>query len=129
MTPPHLGEIIKGLCLEPLGLTVTDSEGPGVTRKALSEPLNGHAGVSPEMAMQLEQAFGGTAETWLKMQRKARGQPEGDALCEPGCVPRLWGRARGRSQAMHRNTVTPSARPQRRGPHRRLGDQVMNDAL
>jgi antitoxin HigA-1 len=67
--PPHPGEIIKELCLEPLGLSVTDAaKGLGVARKALSEPLNGHTGVSPEMAIRLEQAFGSTAETWLKMQ-------------------------------------------------------------
>jgi antitoxin HigA-1 len=67
--PPHPGEMIKELCLEPLGLSVTDAaKGLGVTRKALSELLNGHAGVSPEMAIRLEQAFGSTAETWLKMQ-------------------------------------------------------------
>ena len=67
--PPHPGEIIKELCLEPLSLSVTDAaKGLGVTRKALSELLNGHAGVSPEMAIRLEQAFGSTAETWLKMQ-------------------------------------------------------------
>jgi antitoxin HigA-1 len=67
--PPHPGEIIRELCLEPLGLSVTDAaKGLGVTRKALSELLNGHTGVSPEMAIRLEQAFGSTAETWLKMQ-------------------------------------------------------------
>ncbi len=67
--PPHPGEIIKELCLEPLGLSVTDAaKGLGVTRKALSELLKGHTGVSPEMAIRLEQAFGSTAETWLKMQ-------------------------------------------------------------
>jgi antitoxin HigA-1 len=67
--PPHPGEIIKELCLEPLGLSVTDAaKGLGVTRKALSELLNGHAGISPEMAIRLEHAFGSTAETWLKMQ-------------------------------------------------------------
>lgn len=67
--PPHPGEIIKELCLEPLGLSVTDAaKGLGVTRKALSELINGHSGISPEMAIRLEQAFGSTAETWLKMQ-------------------------------------------------------------
>jgi addiction module HigA family antidote len=67
--PPHPGEIIKELCLEPLGLSVTDAaKGLGVTRKALSELLNGRTGVSSEMAIRLEQAFGSTAETWLKMQ-------------------------------------------------------------
>jgi addiction module HigA family antidote len=67
--PPHPGEIIKELCLEPLSLSVTDAaKGLGVTRKALSELINGHSGISPEMAIRLEQAFGSTAETWLKMQ-------------------------------------------------------------
>jgi addiction module HigA family antidote len=68
-SPPHPGGIIKELCLEPLGLSVTDAaKGLGVTRKALSELPNGHAGISSEMAIRLEQAFGSTAETWLKMQ-------------------------------------------------------------
>src|SRR5487761_322512 len=67
--PPHPGEIIRDQCLEPLGLSVTDAaKGLGVTRKAFSELLNGHAGVSPEMAIRLERAFGSTAETWLRMQ-------------------------------------------------------------
>jgi antitoxin HigA-1 len=66
--PPHPGEIVKELCLEPLGLSVTDAaKGLGVTRKALSELLNGHAGISPAMAIRLEQAFASTAETWLNM--------------------------------------------------------------
>jgi addiction module HigA family antidote len=67
--PPHPGEIIRDQCLEPLALSVTDAaKGLGVTRKALSELLNGHAGVSPEMAIRLERAFGSSAETWLRMQ-------------------------------------------------------------
>lgn len=67
--PPHPGELIRELCLEPLGLSVTDAAaGLGVTRKALSELVNGHSGVSPEMALRLEKAFGSTAETWLRMQ-------------------------------------------------------------
>ena len=62
--PPHPGEIIRDQCLEPLGLSVTDAaKGLGVTRKALSELLNGHAGISPEMALRLERAFDSTAET------------------------------------------------------------------
>ncbi len=67
--PPHPGEIIRDQCLEPLGLSVTDAaKGLGVTRKALSELLNGHAGISPKMAIRLEKAFGSSAETWLRMQ-------------------------------------------------------------
>ncbi|MHC1726709.1 MAG: HigA family addiction module antitoxin [Syntrophobacteraceae bacterium] len=67
--PPHPGEIIRNMCLEPLGLTVTAAaRGLGVTRKALSELLNGHSGVSPEMAIRLSKAFGSSAETWLRLQ-------------------------------------------------------------
>ena len=67
--PPHPGEIVREQCLAPLGLSVTAAaKGLGVTRKALSELLNGHSGISPEMALRLEKAFGGTAETWLRMQ-------------------------------------------------------------
>lgn len=67
--PPHPGEIIRDLCLAPLGLTVTNAaEGLGVTRKTLSLLLNGHAGVSPEMAVRLSKAFGRSPESWLKLQ-------------------------------------------------------------
>ncbi|MFI5400769.1 MAG: HigA family addiction module antitoxin [SAR324 cluster bacterium] len=67
--PAHPGEVIREACLAPLGLSVTDAaKGLGVTRKALSELLNGHSGLSPEMAIRLEKAGWSTAETWLRMQ-------------------------------------------------------------
>ena len=67
--PAHPGEVIRAACLTPLGLSVTDAaKGLGVTRKTLSELLNGHSGVSPEMAIRLEKAGWSTAETWLRMQ-------------------------------------------------------------
>ena len=67
--PPHPGEIIKTLCLEPLGLTVTQTaEGLGVSRKTLSAILNGRAGVSAEMAVRLSIAFGTSSESWLLRQ-------------------------------------------------------------
>jgi len=67
--PPHPGEVIRELCLEPAGLSVTRAaEGLGVTRKALSELLNGDSGISPEMAIRLSKAFGGSAESWLTQQ-------------------------------------------------------------
>ena len=67
--PPHPGEIIREDCLKALDLSVTEAaKGLGVTRKALSELLNGHSGVSPEMAIRLEKAGWSTAETWLRMQ-------------------------------------------------------------
>jgi addiction module HigA family antidote len=67
--PPHPGELIREQCLEPLKLSVTAAAaGLGVTRKALSELLNGHSGVSPDMAIRLAKAFGSTPEAWLAMQ-------------------------------------------------------------
>ena len=67
--PPHPGEIIHDLYLEPLGLSVTQAAaGLGVTRKTLSLLLNGHAGISPEMAVRLSKAFGRTPEGWLQLQ-------------------------------------------------------------
>lgn len=67
--PPHPGEIVKALCLEPLGLSVTAAaEGLGVSRKTLSSILNGHAGISPEMAIRLSIAFDTSAESWLQQQ-------------------------------------------------------------
>ena len=67
--PPHPGEIIRDLCIEPLGLTVTQAaEGLGVTRKMLSLVLNGCAGISPEMVVRLSTAFGRSPESWLELQ-------------------------------------------------------------
>jgi len=67
--PPHPGEIINALCLEPLGLTVTQAaEGLGVGRKTLSAILNGRAGITPEMAVRLSIAFGSSSESWLNQQ-------------------------------------------------------------
>lgn len=67
--PPHPGEIIREMCIAPLGLTVTQAaEGLGVTRKTLSLLLNGHAGISPEMAVRLSKAFGRSPESWMQLQ-------------------------------------------------------------
>ena len=67
--PPHPGEVLRQLCLEPLGLNVTDAaKGLGVSRKTLSAILNGRAGISPEMAVRLSLAFGTTSESWLNQQ-------------------------------------------------------------
>ncbi len=67
--PPHPGEVLRELCLEPLGLTVTEAaEALGVSRKTLSSILNGRAGVSPEMAVRLSIAFDTSAESWMNQQ-------------------------------------------------------------
>jgi addiction module HigA family antidote len=69
--PPHPGEVIRELCLEPLEISVTAAaRALGVTRKALSELLNGRSGVSPAMALRLAKAFDTTAESWLNLQQQ-----------------------------------------------------------
>ena len=68
-TPPHPGEVLKELCIEPLGLTVTAAaKGLGVSRKTLSTILNGKSGISPEMAVRLSIAFNTSSESWLNQQ-------------------------------------------------------------
>lgn len=67
--PPHPGEILRQLCLEPLGLSVTEAaKALGVSRKTLSAVLNGRSGISAEMAVRLSLAFKTTAESWLNQQ-------------------------------------------------------------
>ncbi len=67
--PPHPGKVIRELCIKPLNLSVTDAaEGLGVSRKTLSALLNGRFGISPEMAIRLSKAFGGSAESWVIQQ-------------------------------------------------------------
>jgi addiction module HigA family antidote len=69
LNPPHPGEILRELCLEPLGLTVTAAAASlDVSRNTLSAILNGRAGISPEMAVRLSIAFDTTAESWLQQQ-------------------------------------------------------------
>lgn len=67
--PPHPGEVLKNLCLEPLHLSVTEAaKALGISRKTLSAVLNGRAGISPEMAVRLSIAFDTSAESWLNQQ-------------------------------------------------------------
>ena len=67
--PPHPGESVRADCIEPLGITVTEAaKALGVSRQALNNLINGQAGISPEMAIRLDKAFGGGAETWLRLQ-------------------------------------------------------------
>lgn len=67
--PPHPGEIIKDLCLDPLGLTITETaQALGVSRKTLSAIVNGRASITPEMAVRLSMAFGTSSESWLNQQ-------------------------------------------------------------
>lgn len=67
--PPHPGEIVREECLQPLALSVTKAAKVlGVTRQALNNLVNERAGISPEMAVRLEKAFGSSAEMWLRLQ-------------------------------------------------------------
>ena len=67
--PPHPGRSIRENCLEPLGLNVTEAERIlGIARHALSRVLNGHAAISPELALRLEKAGWSSAEFWLRRQ-------------------------------------------------------------
>jgi addiction module HigA family antidote len=67
--PPHPGEVLRELCFEPLGMSVTDAaKALGVSRKTLSSILNCRAGISPEMAVRLSIAFDTSAESWLNQQ-------------------------------------------------------------
>lgn len=68
-TPPHPGLSVRHDCLEPLGLSVTAAAGKlGVSRKQMSDIVNCHSGISPEMAIRLDKAFGGGADTWYRPQ-------------------------------------------------------------
>lgn len=84
--PPHPGEVLKELYLDPLDLTITQTaKGLGVTRKSFSEIINGHSGISPTMAIRLSEAFDTTPEHWLNLQQeynlwKVEDQVEKDSV-------------------------------------------------
>ena len=67
--PPHPGLSVRHDCLEALGLNVSEAARKlGVSRKQLSDIVNCRSGISPEMAIRLDKAFGGGAETWYRLQ-------------------------------------------------------------
>ena len=67
--PPHPGLSVRHDCIEPLDLSITETADIlGVTRQTLNNLVNGKSGISPEMAIRLDKAFGGGAETWLRLQ-------------------------------------------------------------
>ena len=67
--PAHPGLSVWHDCLEPLRLSVTEAARRlGVSREQLSDIVNCNAGISPEMAIRLDKAFGGGAKTWLRLQ-------------------------------------------------------------
>jgi len=67
--PAHPGEILRDLYLKPLGVSITTAaDALGVTRKHVSEIVNGHAPVSADMAIRLAGALGTEPEIWVNMQ-------------------------------------------------------------
>jgi len=69
INPPHSGEILKTLCLEPLELTITETaKGLDISRKTLSSIVNGKTGINPEMAIRLSIAFNTSSKSWLNLQ-------------------------------------------------------------
>ena len=69
MKPTHPGEFVRGEVLEPLSLDVSKAARVlDVRRATLSDFLNGKSGLSPEMALRIEKAFGVNMETLLRMQ-------------------------------------------------------------
>ena len=69
MNPPHPGLSVRYDCLEPLNLRVTEAARKlGISRKQLSDIVNCRARISPEMAIRLDKAFGGGADTWYRLQ-------------------------------------------------------------
>ncbi len=89
--PPHPGESIRLLCMEPLGLTVTETARRlEVSRKQLSSILNGHAGISPEMAIRLAKNFGSNARMWYAIQADydmAQALASADEIMAPDLEP------------------------------------------
>ena len=84
-TPVHPGRIIKE-SLSELNLSVADAaEGLGVSRVQLHRVVAGTSGVSPELAIRLEQGIGSSAEMWLRLQAaydaaKVRGRKPAIAI-------------------------------------------------
>lgn len=91
LDPPHPGLSVKHDCLEPLGLTVTKAaEILGVTRQTVNDLVHGRRGISPEMALRLDLAFGGGAATWLRLQAAydlAQARQKADQLNVKRYVP------------------------------------------
>ena len=66
---PHPGEILREDVLVPLGIEVTDAaQRLGMSRTSLSRVINGHAGISPDLAVRLERAGVSTARFWMTLQ-------------------------------------------------------------
>lgn len=89
--PPHPGQSVRYDCIEAVGLSVTDAAKVlGVTRQALNNVVTGKAGISPEMAIRLDKAFGGSPEAWLSLQTAydlAQARKNADTIAVRRYVP------------------------------------------
>lgn len=66
---PHPGELLREDVLAPLGIEVTEAARRlGMSRTSLSRVLNGHAGISPDLAVRLERTGVSTARFWMALQ-------------------------------------------------------------
>ena len=78
----HPGKWLRSEVVEPAGLNVTDlADHLGVSRQSMSKLLNGHQGLSAEMAIRFEKAFGLKADTLMRMEAahalaEARGRED-----------------------------------------------------
>jgi len=67
--PRHPGEIVKSLCIEPLGLSITEAaKALKISRPTLSKLVNGRMSITPEMAVRLSMVFNTSDELWINMQ-------------------------------------------------------------
>ncbi len=102
LNPPHPGEGLKEDVLAPLGLTVTETaKALGVSRKTLSEIVNGKSPITPDIAVRLERAFTNPpADMWLRLQA-AYDLHRAERRLKKTAVRRLWkaGSERGRRVA------------------------------
>ncbi len=70
LPPVHPGEILREDFIKERGLTITEvAKGLGITRVNLSAVVNERAGISPELAVKLSEAFGNTAQFWINLQK------------------------------------------------------------
>ncbi len=68
--PPHPGEVIKMMHIEPAGLSITEAAARlDIDRKTLSRVINGHSAITPHMAIRLSKALNTSAKVWLGMQQ------------------------------------------------------------
>jgi addiction module HigA family antidote len=69
LSPSHPGEVLKEMFIAERNLTITEvAKGLNMARANLSSVINGHLGISPELAVKLSEAFGNTPQFWVNLQ-------------------------------------------------------------